>query len=557
MKPPPGMCRVEVSIDEIRRLLDESEKRPLTKVESEQLFNIALSYFHVGEVLADKSATLARLRKLLFGSTSEKTGKVVGKPANPEQGATATNATPEQGDPSAASTDGASGDNDPATEQPPAKGHGRNAAKNYTGATRTCVPHETLRAGEKCPACGKGKIYKLAEPKVIVRVTGGPPLQAQVWEIDRLRCNLCGEIFTAKTPDGLGEEKYDATAASMIALLRYGSGLPFNRLERLEGNLGIPLPASTQWEIVETCAEKIKPAFTELVRQAAQGEVVHNDDTSMEILALRAWLSDRPPDEDDERTGIFTTGIVARVEDHRIALFFTGRQHAGENLADLLRQRAADAPPPIQMCDGLSRNLPKQFAVVLGNCLAHGRRQFVNIVDNFPAECRVVLEALREVYRIDADAKKQKMSPTQRLLFHQTHSGPVMVELKRWMEAQISEGKTEPNSGLGKAINYLLKRWEALTLFLRQHGAPLDNNLCERALKHAIIHRKNSLFYKTENGAKVGDMFMSLIHTAELCAANPFDYLTELQRHADEVARDPAAWMPWNFRVSVAEHGSA
>lgn len=541
MKVRPGSVPVEVSIDEIRRLLDEAEKRPLTKVETEQLLNIALSYFHVGEVLADRSATLARLRKLLFGSTSEKTAAVVGKSAPPEQEDAATMAAA-----------GTGGDDQPATEQPPAKGHGRNAAEDYVGATRKCVPHETLRAGEKCPACGNGKVYKLAEPKVIVRVSGGQPLQAQVFEIERLRCNLCGEIFTAKTPDGLGEEKYDATAASMIGLLRYGSGLPFSRLERLQGSLGIPLPASTQWEIVATCAKKIEPAFTELVRQAAQGEIVHNDDTSMEILALRASLRDRSPDDEDERTGIFTTGIVARVEDRTIALFFTGRQHAGENLADLLQQRDAEAPPPIQMCDGLSRNLPKQFAVVLGNCLAHGRRQFVNIVDNFPTECRVVLEALREVYRIDADAKEQRLSAAQRLVFHQTYSAPVMAELKRWIEAQLTEHKTEPNSRLGKAINYLLKRWEPLTLFLRQQGAPLDNNLCERALKQAIIHRKNSLFYKTENGAKVGDTFMSLIHTAELCGANPFDYLTELQRHADDVARDPGAWMPWNFAEAVA-----
>lgn len=538
MRVRPGPVPVEVSIDEIRRLLDEAEKRPLTKVETEQLLNIALSYFHVGEVLADRSATLARLRKLLFGSTSEKTADVVDKSATPEQEATA--------------AAGTGGDDQPATEHPPAKGHGRNAAEDYVGATRKCVPHETLRTGEKCPACGNGKVYKLAEPKVIVRVSGGQPLQAQVFEIERLRCNLCGEIFTAKTPDGLGDEKYDATAASMIGLLRYGTGLPFNRLERLQESLGIPLPASTQWEIAAACAKKIEPAFTELVRQAAQGEIVHNDDTSMEILALRASLRDRSPDDEDERTGIFTTGIVARVEDRTIALFFTGRQHAGENLADLLQQRDAEAPPPIQMCDGLSRNLPKQFAVVLGNCLAHGRRQFVNIVDNFPTECRVVLEALREVYRIDADAKEQRLSPGQRLVLHQTHSTPVMAELKRWIEAQLTEHKTEPNSRLGKAINYLLKRWEPLTLFLRQQGAPLDNNLCERALKQAIIHRKNSLFYKTENGAKVGDTFMSLIHTAELCGANPFDYLTELQRHADDVARDPGAWMPWNFAEAVA-----
>jgi transposase len=110
----------------------------------------------------------------------------------------------------------------------------------------------------------------------------------------------------------------------------------------------------------------------------------------------------------------------------------------------------------------------------------------------------------------------------------------------------------EPNSGLGAAITYLLKHWTRLTLFLRQAGAPLDNNVCERALKKAILHRKNSLFYKTQNGADVGDLFMSLIHTCELNGANPFDYLTELPRHAEELTRNPAAWMPWNYRDTLA-----
>ena len=86
-----------------------------------------------------------------------------------------------------------------------------------------------------------------------------------------------------------------------------------------------------------------------------------------------------------------------------------------------------------------------------------------------------------------------------------------------------------------------------LTLFLREAGAPVDNNLVERALKKAILHRKNSLFYKTLNGARVGDLFMSLIHTCELNGANPFDYLTELLRHAEELKRSP-----WNYRETLA-----
>ena len=275
--------------------------------------------------------------------------------------------------------------------------------------------------------------------------------------------------------------------------------------------------------------------------------MVYNDDTRMRVLRLA-----REPS--DPRTGVFTSGIVSTNQGRQIALYFTGRQHAGENLADVLRERAAELRPPIQMCDALSRNLPKLptgLEVLVANCLAHGRRQFVDLVPNFPAECRYVLEQLGRVYGYDAEARERGLTATERLAFHQQHSAPVMEELHRWLEAQLAQKKTEPNSSLGQAITYLLRHWRGLTAFLREKNAPLDNNLCERALKRAVLHRKNALFYRTLHGAEVGDLFMSLIHSCELCGANAFDYLTELQKHAAELACQPARWMPWNYRQAV------
>ena len=146
---------------------------------------------------------------------------------------------------------------------------------------------------------------------------------------------------------------------------------------------------------------------------------------------------------------------------------------------------------------------------------------------------------------------RTRPSPEERLHFHQEHSARVMEKLHAWLGTQFEEKTVEPNSGLGKAITYLLRHWERLTLFLRQAGAPLDNNLVERGLKKAILHRKNSLFYKTRNGARMGDLFMSRIHTCELNGANPLDYLTELQRHAEELKANPSAWMPWSYRETL------
>jgi hypothetical protein len=318
----------------------------------------------------------------------------------------------------------------------------------------------------------------------------------------------------------------------------------------LQASLAMPLPASTQWGIVRAVARGLHPAYAELIRQAAQGDVVHNDDTRMTILALRGTGSPGAADP-AARTGVFTSGIVATRAGQRIALFFTGRRHAGENLAQVLAQRAAALGPPIQMCDALARNLPPEFQVILANCVAHARRKFVAVAPSFPAECRHVLETLGAVYQHDALARARGLSPAERLGFHQAHSGPLMAGLQEWLRLQLTERRVEPNSGLGQAIAYLLKHWPKLTLFLHVPGAPLDNNLCERALKKAILHRKNALFFKTANGARVGDLFMSLIHTCELGGANPFDYLTALQRHAAELAATPQDWMPWNYRQTL------
>jgi transposase len=203
------------------------------------------------------------------------------------------------------------------------------------------------------------------------------------------------------------------------------------------------------------------------------------------------------------------------------------------------------------MCDGLSRNQSKEFETILCNCLLHGRRMFVDVVESFPEECRFVIESLREVYRCDALAKEQKLSDAARLAWHQEQSRPVMDKLHAWMEEQFEQRKVEPNSGLGQAITYMLKRWEPLTRFLVVPGAPLDNNLSERALKMAILHRKNSLAYKTPNGARIGDIFMSLIHTCQLNRVNPFDYLMALQQHGQEVLKDASRWLPWNYAKAL------
>jgi transposase len=343
--------RVDVNLEELDQIIERGTQAPLSESESEKL----------------KSALHALAGMLPQSRSTEKTKNILGQPE-----------TPAPKDPE------------------PVKGHGRNGASCYTGAQKVAVPHPTMKPGEPCPGCQKGKVYPQKEPRVLVRLVGQAPLAATVYELGRLRCNLCGEVFTAPEPEGVGPEKYDETTGAMIALLKYGSGMPFYRLEKLEHLLGIPLPPSTQWEIVEETAEVIKAARDELIRQAAQGEVLHNDDTGMRVLSMVREAS-------DDRTGVFTSGIVSTKPGQRIALYFTGRQHAGENLRDVLAHRAAALAAPVQMSDALSRNtsaLPEGVAILLANCLAHGRRQFVEVAASFPEACRYVLETLGDVYKL-------------------------------------------------------------------------------------------------------------------------------------------------------------
>ena len=477
----------------------------------EQVEGLLTTLQWVMELIQKKNTTLARLRRLVFGASTEKTGNIFPRAPAPDP---------------------------PAKERP--KGHGRNGAEQYAGARRVAVSHPGLKNGDVCPDCRAGKLGP-RPPSRIVRVTAQPIFSAAIFELQQLRCHLCGKVYTAPAPPEAGAAKYAPNVGIMLGLLRFGSGLPHYRMEKMQRDFGAPLPQSTQWELMAESAKDLEPVLQPLVAAAAAGELLHNDDTPMRVQSLKKEKAG------SERTGIFTTSIVSKAGDHQVALFFTGGNHAGENLDLLLQNRAAGLGKPIQMCDALSRNRSKEFEVLLANCLPHGRRGFVDVAKDFPAECRQVLESLGEVFKNDAEAKKLNLTPKERLRFHQEQSGPAMKALREWMKEQIDQKKVEPNSGLGEAIQYMLNHWVPLTLFLREAGAPLSNNICERALKMSILHRKNSLSYKTANGARVGDLFMSIIHTCRLNGANPFDYLSALQRHAAAVKTNPGRWMPWNY----------
>jgi hypothetical protein len=360
--------------------------------------------------LERKDATIGRLREWLFVASTERTDQVCpeAKAGSATSGTEGAKAAPEK----RLRHEGGS--------------HGRNSREDFPGAQRVKAPIANLKPGDPCPECHKGKIYPLPTPKVLIRVMGMAPIEVTLFELERMRCNLCGEVFTAGAPEGVGPEKYDASVVAMVGLLKYDTGLAFNRLEKLQRALGNPLPASTQWELVEGGAEQLEPARAELIRQAAQVEILHNDDTTMRTLALPPMLPPNAGEQERGRVGVYTSGIIARAQGHTIALFVSGHQHAGENLADVLRYRAEELPPPIHMCDALPRNQKGIRGTLLAHCLAHARRNFVDVEPGFPEELRHVLMAVRELYHHDSLARRQALDPVARLRYYQYFSGQIM-----------------------------------------------------------------------------------------------------------------------------------
>jgi transposase len=371
------------------------------------------------KLFEERGTSLMRVRKIAFGAPTEKTANVCA----PIESAASTAPQPK-------------------TRR---KGHGRRGAKAYTGARRIRVSHPTLRASQVCPDCRKGKLHLQPQLATALHLAAQPPITATVHEMEVLRCSVCGKTFTAPLPAQAGVEKFDPSVGVMVGLLRYGTGMPFYRLAQWQQNLGVPLPASTQWELVDEVARQMEPVVHQLAIVAAQAPTVFNDDTTMRVGQLREQIQ---KEQTPKRTGIFTTGIVAQPPDHPIALFFTGRQHAGENLTQVLAHRAKELPPPLQMCDGLARNKPTELDTILACCLAHGRRGFVDVASRFPEECRYVLESLRVVYRCDAEAKDKGLNVRERLDLHQSISQPVMDKLKEWLEKQIQDKRVEPNSAV-------------------------------------------------------------------------------------------------------------
>jgi transposase len=543
---------VRLSREEGEALIERIERNALSAEDRQVLVKVLTFYFWLLFALREAKLSLKRLKALVFGEKPKTPQPPAsgGTPSGGRASGSATQASASHGMPTLAPPA-------PPEKQPPPPGHGRQGADVYRAAQIVECRHEELAVGERCPACGRGRLYRLP-PGVEMRLDGNALLSAVRYELEKLRCSACGQIFTASVPAAAGTEKYTARARAVLALARYYLGIPWYRLEGFQALVGVPVPDATQWDQGEMVGDCTHPVFKYLEKLAAQGEVIFQDDTPQRVLALieenqkaAAQARAQGKVKADERTGMQTTALIVQVGERRICLYYTGRRHAGENLERLLTGREPGRGKPLVMSDALSSNNAEEAGLIRCHCLAHGRRKFSELAEDFPAESAVVVDALKLVYDHEAEAREKQLSAEERLVYHQTYSEPVLTTLKTWLEQQTEQRLVEPNSSLGKAISYILDHWPTLTRFLQEPGAPLDNNIAERALKLAIRQRKNSLFYATEHSAYIASLLTSVIATCLHAGVNALEYLVAVQEHRQEVFANPGAWLPWNYPAAL------
>jgi transposase len=536
---------------QIEQLIERLKQGKLQEQDAQLIETLLHFVLKITSLLKRKQATIKGLKQIFFGSGKRSGSENKSDHQAQRQPHNQTQIPPMNSSPGTAwssiSEGGASSGAKSESKRP---GHGRIPAADYTGAKIVRLDHHHLKSGDPCPdpAC-LGRLHSLSEPNIKLYLTGRPCVEATKYERSVLRCSGCDQRISAALPVGVAEDrKFDPTADVTIALLKYGAGMPFYRQARLQEACGAPLPESVQFERCEEVAKAALPVYRHLRKLAADGKLFQIDDTGVKILSC---LEENKNRKESERQGTHTSGIVVRdQEGRRIALYQSGRKHAGENLDDLLKKRNPALGTPMKMSDAAAVNGKKKTPTVDLNCLAHGRGKFKEIEENFPLECLRVLEAIRKVY--ENDARTVGMSDQERLEYHQAKSGPVMGALGEWIEEQFKEKKVEPNSGLGKALQYMRNHWLKLTGFLSVPGAPLDNNEVERALKRFVLFRKNSLFYKTEHGAEIGSILMSLIESCRLNKGNVFEYLLALLRDKAEARRNPERYLPWNYQGAAA-----
>ena len=536
--------KTEEEVDVLKSIINELDLSDEDKAATIYGLNLIV---WLPKLILEQNITIHRLQELLFGKSKQKSRSKKHK-SSPETEISNSDVKDKK-------LNGELPANGEELDSPPepvidesSQPSGRTGRRPHTDydAIDHYIPNEDLKPGDLCPEKCGGKVYDF-EPKVIIRINGQMHGAANRYKVDTKRCNLCGELFRPELPEYIGKEKYDAKFKAQLAVQKYYMGTPSYRQDKFQSFINVPVPHTTQWYLNEDVAGCAIPIFNLLCNLAANNNLLYYDDTYLKIVDE---IRDNQLNPDKKRTGIYTTGILAKFKDHKIILNFNGTYHDGENMRDLLKKRTVKEAV-ILMSDALPANNPKYGDVIRCYCLSHGLRKFESLDKFYEVPCNKILGLLAEIYEIDRQTTC--LTITERLNYHQRKSQPLVDELYRYLNYLLDEKLVEPNNQLGEAINYMLNHQHELTQFLRVAGAPIDNNVLEQCLKIPIRHRKNSMFYKTKYGASVGGILTSVIYTCILSGINPIEYLTMLQVNRDQIIKEPSAYLPWTYQHTLSE----
>jgi ssDNA-binding Zn-finger/Zn-ribbon topoisomerase 1 len=514
---------MQISLVEIEKTLDLIFASNLDDVTKEFLKESLRALVKLDQLVGANKVTIARLRKI-FDKQSEKNKSSNTLPVPPK----------------------------PKNHKGRVKGQGNFAKDDYANADKKKhFLSDDKKENQICPDCNNGKL-KTVESEFFIRLTGSPTAKAVIHEAETTECLNCGAVFVADF-EGKSQGKYDLTLISIIAIMHYLGSFPFYRLEKIQKMFVTPLPRSVQWDLMNSLAKILEAIWQEMLNIAREANSFYIDDTGNKILTKTKELKELPK---GERKKLQTTGIIAEViNQFKMVMFFTGIKYAGENMKDLLEGRISLDPVMI-MSDALNQNNVKNTTgIVEINCNAHGRRKFQDIEKKYEKEKDYILDLISTVYLNEKTCKENNYTGKIRLLYHQENSTKSMTDLKDWLDGAFEKKITEPNSSFGKSIQYMLNHWEKLIGFLKYEDAALDNNLLEGTLRTPVLNRKNWLFYKTERGALVGDIILSILKTCSLNKKDPFAYLNFIQANANEIESafgrneklDPR-FLPWNFK---------
>jgi transposase len=562
-KPADATAVFEVTLDWMRELRRRIECRRLEDGD----------WPFLGALVSKQIAREENRQARMLAKVLEKAATNGATPADdPDESATAADGSATAG--TAPQAGQAPGEGEPAEtaegdgRDPPAdpKGHGRNGKEAYKNAQHFFYALALGVIGAVCEACGIGKMQAYRE-KVVIRIVGQPMLAAELHHYAQARCRNCGYIVRAEELasvfEGLGSDyiRYAWSACAMLAVMHYTSSSPFKRLESLHQGWGIPLADANQWELVCAGDDLLLPLYRAIERHAIQTATNFRiDDTGSMVIALQrqitaelAALESLGESIQDVRTGINATGLYWETPSGPVILFYTGRHHAGEIVDQVLRHRLVGSPKLVKCTDGASKNFDHQHAdkLVESTCNAHALLKFRAIKDKHPAEYAEAGRIYKQVF--DNDDKARDLTPIDRMRFHREHSKPLMEQLRKMCEQRLASKTVEPNSPLWEPLSFVINQWDRLTRFYKAPGVPLDTNLVEQALIIPVRYQAASFNYQTQDGALVGDHFMSLIATARANGVEPVAYLAECLRCHEDLAKRPEHYLPWAFAQRLKE----